>query len=549
MRKITIGLLCLIGVMSCEVPQSITVKGNPGVYIPLGSPFSRLPDADRLENRINPDRVKEMLNKSDTNDTDEVKIYDYKGKEVDDDVQAYIVHYPIVEMKLDLTEYMNDATKVNGNTSISYAIESNIGNSSPSQFDTLFPQGAYLTEKGPQKTEETPLFKISLANMTKLVQEVRGNAFGLKMKYSDNSFAQNVQIKIPAFGIDTYIPGTEADNKTLLFVNDTNDQTFIPKSVSNGGKLTEKNELEIFVKVTGPCSGTIIPEMVFDWTDAIIYAPQDKPIKGEYTIKNELGDFLGTGNTFEEVTGYVYMYGIERNTRISLGYNNIKLLNKNLLTPKDRPMFPITEEIPAHSLSQPNIELTDAFRSESTLIYEVTIETWEIKNDNDTREKIITADLVILLPLKFIISTPSSESDYVKLEMKNLFPEPGSGDLFMRTGKNNPDDLLNNLETVRINLERFQNTIINEFSLLIVSGRDFSERLDLSQDSKNPSLEIDWKKVPYPFSPRFEILIKKEFNQSYGILKIKHPPIDKHLTFDFFLTVEATANIDHKMHL
>jgi hypothetical protein len=551
MKKMTIGLLCLIAIMSCDIPQSITVKGSPGVYLPLGSPFSRLDDTDRLENRINPDKIKEMLSKSETDDTAEVEIYDYQGPDVNHNVQAYIVHYPIVAMKLDLQKHIDDAAKIDDETHISHTLEPIID--SPS-FSTQFPQGAYLTgTQGPQKTEDrsNPLFKVSLANMTKLVKEVRVTMIGLEMKYDNDVFAQNVLIKIPAFGINDYIPGSPVNGNKVQFFNDQKNK-FTPKPESKGGDLNEKNEIEIFVKVTGPCSGTIVPEMILEWTDATVYASDDDSIKGTHTIKNELGEFLGEGNSFEKVTGYVYMHDLDK-ASMSLNYNN-KPLAAGSLESVNRPNFPIEGEIPVHSLdSESSIDLTEVFLSEATLSYEVKIETWEISNDQTTREKTITADLIILLPLEFKITALSPDMpDYARLELKKLFPEPKGGDLFMRTGKNNSDDLLNNLDTVKITLKNFQNDITDDFHLLIASG-NYRNSIDLSsQDNHEPSLKIDWEDIPYPFSPKFEILLEREKKidgqyENYALLKIKRqPPNPK---FDFILTVEATANINHTMDL
>jgi len=87
---------CLTALSSCEIPQSITIKGKPGVYIPLGNPFD---DSNRLEDHINRGKLKEMMG-----DEDDIRIYDYTGNNVDAEVLSYIIHYPILEMRLEFVD-------------------------------------------------------------------------------------------------------------------------------------------------------------------------------------------------------------------------------------------------------------------------------------------------------------------------------------------------------------------------------------------------------------------------------------------------------------
>jgi hypothetical protein len=546
MKKMMIGFLCLTAIMSCEIPQSITIKGNPGVYLPLGSPFS---DGNRLEDYINPEEIKKSISNSDADSTHKVKVYDYQGGGDYADVQAYIVHYPIVEMKLDLEEYINDMIKNNEQEKDTYVIPGDIAASLQNQFPK------YLTgTKGPQDNEDKddPLFRIPLADMVKLVEEVTGNGFGLQMTYND-FFYDNVEIKIPAFGIDNYTKGTKVGDK-LRFVN-TAKNKFIPKSKSNNGDLNDKNEIEIFVKLTGPGSGTIDPEMVFDWTSAIVRADSN-PIKGKHAITNQLGEFLGKGSEFKKITGYIYVTDFDTATMSITAAGSPLVEPGTSIHPQPRPSFPDSDtgsfpgKLPSDSLIN-GIDLTDifnsSFKSSLNLEYEIQINLMTITPDN--KGETITADLVILIPLELKISNQSGENDYVKLELKeDIFPKPGNGDLFMRTGKNNSDDLLNNLETVKIILEKLQNNITNNFSLLIASGA-YCELLSLTVSDQKLFLEIKPNELPYPFNPRFEILLKKDQNQPYATLKINRQDPDNPAKFDFFLTVEAQVKINHTMDL
>ena len=559
MKRVTLGLLCLIGVMSCDIPRSITLKGNPGVYLPLGSPFSRLDDADKLENQISSGKVKEMLGKSETDNTNKARVYDYQGSDVDPKVQAYIVHYPIVEMKLDLEEYIGNAAKTDDDGELSHTIEANIGNSS--YFSNQFPQGAYLTGKqGPKPAEDPndPLFRISLADMAKLVKEVTVIEFGLEMTYNNDRFADYVRIKIPAFGITDYIPGEKSGN-TLRFVNAPANK-FIPKPQSKNGTLNEKSEIEIFVKVTGPCSGTIVPQMVFNWTSAIIYAPQDNPIKGTHTIQNKLGEFLGEGSRIKKAAGHIYVNDIEKNefkASISITAAGSDLVSPNTqIKPKPRPSFPDSASglfegsLPLDSLDKPDgIVLTAIINSNGKLEYTIKVEEMTITPAD--KEKTIAADLVVLFPLEFSITNSArsqNNDDYVKLGFGDkVFDKLGKDDWFSRTGDG--DDFFEYLDMVKILIRDVNNTIIDIDTLALrVETRKDSQIIEFNK--KDLSLKITGDDIrDIPFNPRFTMLLRKDANGNSGTLKILRPIDNNPPAFNFKLDVEATAKVNYTIDL
>jgi len=557
MKKVTLGLLCLIGVMSCEIPQSITIKGNPGVYLPLGSPFKRLDEADRLENQISFGKIREMLSRSGADSVDRIRVYDYQGADVDSRVQAYIVHYPIVEMKLDLEEYINDAAKTDDNDELSYIIPNTIN--SP-LFSGQFPDGAYLTgTQGPKQTEDPndPLFVILLEDMAKLVKEVTVNEFGLEMEYSDPSFADHVRIKIPAFEITDYIPGVRVGN-TLRFVKIPTNK-FIPKPRSESGNLNEKSEIEIFVKVTGPCAGTIIPEMVFNWTSAIIYAPQDNPIKGTHTIQNKLGEFLGEGSRIKKAAGHIYVNDIEKNefkAAISITAAGSDLVSPNTqIKPKSRPSFPDSASglfegsLPLDSLDKPDgIALTAVINSNGKLEYTIKVEEMTITPAD--KEKTIAADLVVLFPLEFSITNTArspDNNDYVKLGFGDkVFDKLGEGDWFSRTGDG--DDFFNYLDMVKILIKDVNNTIIDIDTLALqVETRKNSQIIEFNK--KDLFLKITGDDIrDIPFNPRFTVLLRKDDNGS-GTLRILRPIDNIPPAFNFKLDVEASAKVNYTIDL
>jgi hypothetical protein len=67
--------------------------------------------------------------------------------------------------------------------------------------------------------------------------------------------------------------------------------------------------------------------------------------------------------------------------------------------------------------------------------------------------------------------------------------------------------------------------------------------LDFNKDGK---LTLNMKELPFPFTPEFGIVIKKDDNESYGTLKIlRQANSNTPGTFNFTLAVEARADLNY----
>ena len=537
MKKcLILACACLVAVMSCEIPQSITIKGKPGLYIPVGSPFASLDESERLENYISPNKVREMMGDTEAGG---VKIYDYQDPgAASDAAQTYIVHYPIAEMKLDLGEYVKSAT-IDGEIEMSFEIPKEIENLG-NQFSYLYPDGCYLTANGPSRNPGTPLFTINLSDMSKLLKEVTGGPFGLVLD-NNAAFVNNLKVRIPALGINTYQDGVLVDGK-LRYSNAAKTK-FDPRTDLNNGLL------EIFVLIQRAGAGRIAPNVLFEWETAKIDTSSMDDLSGSYPVANSLGDFLGQGVSFNNVQGRIYVGGIGNTATMTLKAGAINLIPPDsLLSERDKPIFenPFKKPLPQHSLPT-NIDLTVLLNTPgtSTLEYQIKIQEWEINRKDLEGEEVVFADLVILLPLELKVAASSgSISGYVKLDLGDVFPEPGNDDIFGRTGKEN--DILKYLDSVKITLKNFKNDIIDNNVAILITAENYKAMLDLSL--KEPFLEIRMDELPNPFAPRFEILLKTDTGADYATLKIKRQT-DKPPEFDFFLTIEAKADINHTLSL
>lgn len=555
MKKTIVVFFCVfVLALSCDLPKSITIKGSPEVYIPVGSPFKALGDDGGIEKYINPAEIKNMMGL-------DARIYEYRGDdESRENVQTYLVHYPIMEMKLDLSKNISDAIE-NNKADFTFEIPDYVSGYTQAQFDAAYYNGCFVNRNGQlAEYEDGALFIIDLSDMKKVVDKIVEGPFGLEITNYDKSLKDNLQIKIPALGINDYIYGKETtDGKTLQFLKDK-PAVFEPRT-----HLNDDGGLEIFVKFTGPCSGTLAPDIVLEWKTATINTANDD-FNGFYNIENSVGEFLGNGVAFKSVQGYIYVHGVGDDATLSLKAGDIEMITGNsTLIERSKPAFsdPLSNPLPPHSLQQSFIEMTSLVNTSgaSTLFYNININEVDIDKDDVGEHNIISADLVILLALDFEVTNESLyDSDYVTLNfgLEELFSDMGDGDWFMREDGENEDGddgneaLLSNLEWVRITFKNFRNSIFDSRDLAVLlinispDGSEFKRVIDFSKS--NPSLEIKIEDLPDRFSPKLEILLKKEAGMNYGSLVIK-PLNTTALEFDFFLTLEAKAKINQTIKL
>lgn len=528
MRKIVLFFVCLtlIFMISCEIPQSVSIRGNPHLRLSLGSPFE---GKTGLSDYLGIEKIKEMM--GDPGTFKETEVYNYTGEKFPG-VQTYIIRYPIVEMTLDLNEYVEKSI-------------SNTPNTSEYQITGIpdFPAGDYyyITEFGSSPNDDNiPLYRISLYDMAKLVLRVKGDRFGVAIPYSD-SFRDNLEIKIPAFGITNYISGVPSPDGTMLeFIGHPNNDEFCP---GDPGVLNSNRELEVFVRLSGKCEGTINVFPVFDWTEATIN-PQDDGtdgLKGTYPIKYNFAEFLGDAE-FSEIDGYVYVNGVGNRASMSLLIDSQQLVDDSKKL--DPGLFEVYSDgeisVPSYD---PPIPLAWAFNAYDSfnMKYTIKIDEWVVYKADDNKD-IITADFVIMLPLKLKISNDSGVDGYVKLDLGDAFKNSSNKDLF---GREDNEDLFGNIEEVTIIIENKNNiTAVDPNKLKIqITNQDIRiGEMDLADP--RPSFSIGYSELnPPPFAPEFLVLYKKDASQNYATLIIERDSTES-WKFDFGLTISAKVEIN-----
>jgi hypothetical protein len=529
-KKIVVGLLCagFVFVMgSCEIPQSISVKGSPGLYVPLGSPFK---DGKGIESFISFKDVEKMMTQP--NQEGDITFYDYPGYNDlpnTDKVQAYLAHCKITEMNLDLSEYVKALDIAKNLGEVSGDIP---GTGSPIPIPISFgAMGNWITE-------------VTRAKFT-LTLTMSGSASGTVSVdfYYDNN---------PQGGAVQNFSGTGTQDLTFQSYS----FTFIP---SKG----------LTIQVQAPVGTSFKPQLAFDWASAKVKPNKDDAtFEGSYTFT--LGDitgYLGEGVTFQTIPVYMYM-----NIPSSLGNNNNNNLQLTIesngdsvpgMAEQEGEVFPsslpqaiteaeekIDEPIDFGSGGHPyDFAPLLGTSDKIELDYKLTAPSEVSITKGDPNNGTITVDMVIVLPLAFKVSAESKHDSekYVKLTLGGGLPDSiGAGDLFGRTGENKEDDLLNNIDSVKVILNNVQNTAIPGL-VLVISATNWQDIIELA-DGKSSEFKVSMDKLPYPFSPEFELLLERENpdGTSPGTLKIG--PFND-MKLDFSLAIEAKAKIDQKIEL
>ncbi|MDR3343422.1 MAG: hypothetical protein LBT14_11680 [Treponema sp.] len=539
-----IGVFSVFVILSCELPQvpnAIRVQGDPVIYLPLGNPFAG-DTVPKIADYLSIESIRQMVAGSDN----AIGIYEYDIA-IYADVQTYVVRYPMVNMPLDLTEYMKRTFK-------EVVTEIDV----PSV--PLFGEPDFM-------------IPIPIETMTKLVKVVWGQEFGIRMPVEE-VLKDNLEIMIPEFGFSDYKTGVLREDGYLYFLGDENntaeyeatfdvtlgDETRFKFDPQQSGKIS------LYLRVRESIKGIsmITPEIVFDWDKVTIDTTvegetENNRLEGSYPLDmGDLMSFLGMGVMFKNVHGYVYVHGLPAdNTQSSL---RLDVEGENLLgnTPSrsiimreppdfsDDPQVPFTGSLFPDSIAAADddpLDLLLAFNAKklsqlhySIVIYEVTLD-----NSEDIREDVITADLVIELPLDFEVKDDPDKprGNYVKLDLGDVLPDGGGdGDLFGRTGEDETSDVFNSLNEVTIYLKNYNNTVFNTELVMLVG--DIEVALPSGKKAEIP-IPISKDKIAYPFNPRYEILLPKDEGKNTGTFSISRSADP---TFEFSLEVKVAANID-----
>ena len=220
------------------------------------------------------------------------------------------------------------------------------------------------------------------------------------------------------------------------------------------------------------------------------------------------------------------------------------LLNQVSIPPKSLglPQTWDHNSIPGGYVANLPIDFTKAFSSkdEFSLTYNISMSRAEIQSSVGDPPTTIKVDMIIELPLEFIVSTASTEAGYVKLDVGLGDIGGSAGDWFGRTEAGGEDDLCNKIKGAVILVSNIENTILPGASFRLTNnGKKLGKIIHLTEGQGQQPLDIG--ELTYPFSPQFEILLPIDDQvRKTGTLKVGTAKE----VFDFFMVMEATADIN-----
>jgi hypothetical protein len=591
MKKSIPGLACFFLILSCGIegiPKSVTIKGNPGVYAPLGSPFAGRKDGDRLEDMISPSYIKEMMNRKPVNGQ-EIEIYEadkgiLKDQTIDENTLTYLVQLPVTKLSLNPD---NDILKAldEVNTGVKIEIPSISGVTAPTPTNPICIYD-YGRNYGPEDLNK-PFLKIPLEDMAESIEKiVKGtdDRFGMVINYTQE-LKDNLELKIPAFNMDWKHGTRSSDNTKLEFFEEGGDfypATDLKKPAGSGAD----GEIWVYARISGPCTGVLkLEKILFEWTKAVVNTSSRGPFNTGYIIENGLRDFLGGKIKFKRIDGFVYMSGLKSPNTITMKVDikPIDLISGTLGNPlasyegtlEEKELgFQVTgkkfdgTKIIDGSLQDSSfkrngggkLDLTPIFEGDGVFLsVETIINTLEVERSSGFNSDSVQFSLYALIPLDLKVQgedAPDVVVDSVNLKQQYVILELGDepGELKAGTGydlfgrEEGGDNLFEDIEYVEISLRDIDDiTIIDKANLAVLINNKKNDKNDyrLLNFTDNTSLKFTGESLGIPFNPYYSILLKKKPGDNYGSLTFLR---SDNPSFDFKIDVRAKARFEHTIN-
>ncbi|MDR2536299.1 MAG: hypothetical protein LBD29_09755 [Treponema sp.] len=509
MNKASVVLLGLwvvffSGSCALDLPESVAVKGDPGLYVPVGN-ISEVGGENniKISSYISHEKIQEMMNKNDADSP--IGVYEYEKSSLE--ALTYLIHYPIAEMNLNLTEYVQaiDAAK-----SIPDSTEGFIQGT-----------GGYIS------------IPIPLGTMPQWIKTITNAQFTITLTMHGSGTVEVKFNKGPSADVEQSKPFSEGG--TVSF---------------DSGPIPLFNPQEgITISVKAPPGTSFSPSFDFDWEQAAV-VPNNNNEEGKFTGFLEdldvtsLTRFLGDVE-FREVLGYVYVEGLPGAGSMAVTVDGDSLLDNGVPSkPIDPQSLPGLEDSPSLGGSIGTINLTELFNQDRSFKLGYAISMEEVTIQKSSSLETIKADMVIKLPLEFLVSgevvSLPDAAKYVKLDLKasngNSMLPAFTDDLFGRKSESS-DNPIKSIDYITVKVKDIVNDVLPGIGLLITYEKN-QQALTLTSGTTG---ELKLSDIPNPFIPRFDILLPAEESDEKGVLKIGRGNSE----LDFFIAVEAKAKIEY----
>jgi hypothetical protein len=582
------ALLLPFLLVSCEIPslpKSVRIKANPKFGLPIGSVLG---DQNFIEDIIDPSKILEEMNGG--MGEVELNIFDYidtkdnpSGYHTGEgNVQTYLISSKIQEYPLDVSKYMEDV----GDFDIPpYKIpgELIVASQVPGFLERLAdPIVLDLTQYFGSDDMWKWVGNIEIGDGTELVLE--GQA----------ALKDSLYIEVPQFGIDKRAGAVRGDPLTgdLVFRKPDGQQAVllerIPDSLDPAKEVLKPGEERLLanVYVVGSIPGepigldtSVIPptplyadrtigfDFEFVWESLDVYpGDQDDVMKGEFK-GFDISEYLKQmgGAAIGELPAYLYLSGTEGLMfDVSLKYKigegePLPMGDVDIDVPDQTKIMQITggpefnNTVFPHVITSPKEKFNLAGlmnAGNATLLYSIDVP--KIHVENNASDRVIRADLAILLPLRFEVPTDGGAGV--------LIDDRGAQGKFTPLNIPQLDDLLGNTDSMTDSMKevekiledvQFQEATVKLTNIVnkVTSGLYLGVAME--HDTENPPYYVvtieDGGKAEIPFTslskiPKIKVLSKVPDGQDVGVLSLQRmdsEQVEGEKKFDFRLAIEA----------
>jgi hypothetical protein len=486
---------------SCEIPSSVRIKSSPSLYLPLGSPFGG-GDSLSLNQYLSVGELKNQLGGN-------VDIVEWDASPLGAEfanVQAYRVRYPVADINMDLSQYVQELDAA-------------------SKLASEASEGWIPSVDGRELIIPLPLDSMSFAsNVTDVVIKVT-------LSFKDSDAGRPGADKSMPAGVEVRFSGKAAGGTPS---GNTWSSPKIPVFNPVGD--------DVSITVTGVPAGTWFkPALGFEWVTADISLGSSKSTDHYELDFSKFSGFMGKGISFKKVTGYLYIKkpsNATANVTTTLTWRNP--VSAILIDPVPEALNWNTFTPPAANFE---IDFTRLFDSPLTFDYTLDLQKVTVTSTGHNGER-LAVDLVILLPLEFTLDTGTVEyngNSYRKLELEMLsdMSGEGSGDLLGR--EEGEDGMFSGLKSVKVFFSKYTNTIIGGLAVGIKT-RAGAKLVDFATfgEKGEGEIELTEQDIAYPFNPKFELLVP-----AADTLKVLKPEAGKDGEIDFSIAVRVDTDLDY----
>ncbi|MDR2500822.1 MAG: hypothetical protein LBD37_07075 [Treponema sp.] len=566
---------------ACEIPQTVSVKGSPGVYMHMGSPLG---GSNPLQEQLNMAGLQEEIAKGFGNSG--VEIYEYKFDQirVGETAELTAANPETIDGRLVQT-FLIRFRALNIEEKAGFKVDDpgiSAGLFVPPILDAL-PWDS-IPDNQKRVTLDLPLSITGDYVQSFVINNRDKNEYTTITLQGAADLRDALQLKADDLGIAEG-KGTIAGND-LVFKASSEAPLVLQSSGSNPNSVPVT-----FTFLQKPEKSGYIPmNFALKWKQATINlrANDLKPLQeGKFPAPSlgDLTEFLG-GLTFKSIPAYLYItlagsviplkitIWSERNgsrTYLVGNTSNGESITSKLFSPPPAKSDAYNDDIyTASPPSLPPFNAAKAFGQKNTdLRYAVAIEggannQLTIQNTDDDTIK-IQLDMLIVIPFQFEIEqtadnkitykeTGKADETFIKLDidlLKELNSSSGGKDLFGR--KKADDDLLGvkgiDLVSADIQVKKISNTMINGIYLGVIdAGRKEAVLQPLSFADNAPLQSISFTKdtLAYPFAPNFAIMVKPGPGGGKGVFTIQ-PLNQSNIQFDFQLAAAVKTRLDLKL--